>query len=97
MKRKLLTLDEIKLAASSIPGWENTGKSFSRDFTFSNFSETFAFMTEVALVSEKLNHHPEWTNVYNKISIIISTHDSGGITELDLEWISAVNKIVERR
>ncbi len=59
--------------------------ALQKEFKFSNFSEAFGFMTRVALMAEKMDHHPEWSNVYNKVSVVLSTHDAGGITEMDFK------------
>jgi len=66
-------------------------------FCFSNFRQAFAFMTEVALLAEKLNHHPEWSNIYNKVEITLSTHDAGNqLTALDLKMAEAIELLVEK-
>ena len=59
--------------------------ALQKSFKFSNFNEAFGFMTRVALVAEQMNHHPEWFNVYNRVDVVLSTHDAGGITELDFK------------
>jgi len=59
--------------------WEEKGNTLYRKFTFKNFSEAFAFMTQIALEAEKMDHHPKWTNVYNQVEIWLSTHDAGDI------------------
>ena len=70
---------------SQLPGWQiKQGKLF-KSFSFSDFVSAFGFMSKVALRAEKMNHHPEWFNVYSKVDIYLTTHDSGGITELDIE------------
>jgi 4a-hydroxytetrahydrobiopterin dehydratase len=68
-------------------GWSRDGKrdAISREFVFKDFNRAFAFMTQVALAAEKRDHHPEWSNVYNKVRITLSTHDAGGVTEKDLD------------
>lgn len=68
-------------------GWEYTGKELVRTFVFKDFKEAFSFMAKGALISEKLDHHPDWRNVYNKVEVRLSTHSVGGVTEKDLEWI----------
>ena len=67
-------------------GWnrEEQRDAITREFVFSDFNRAFAFMTQVALAAEKADHHPEWSNVYNKVRVTLSTHDAGGITEKDL-------------
>ena len=62
-----------------------------REFTFSDFRQAFAWMTRVALLAEKMNHHPEWFNVYNRVEVTLSTHDAGGVTELDARMARAMN------
>jgi 4a-hydroxytetrahydrobiopterin dehydratase len=74
--------------------WENDGQALKRHFQFRNFSEAFSFMTRVALIAEKINHHPEWSNVWNKVSITLSTHDAGNtVTELDLKMAREIDEI----
>ncbi|MCB9014835.1 MAG: 4a-hydroxytetrahydrobiopterin dehydratase [Lentimicrobiaceae bacterium] len=72
-----------------------TGKSsLVRNFQFRNFSEAFAFMTQVAFIAEKLNHHPEWSNIYNKVTVKLSTHDAGDvITEKDRQMAAFIDQI----
>ena len=67
-----------------------------RDFEFRNFIEAFSFMTEIALLAEKSDHHPEWTNVYNKVTIVLSTHSAGGITQLDFDLASKIDVVFRR-
>ncbi len=74
--------------------WNETNNQLQRSFQFSNFVEAFAFMTRVAFASEKMNHHPNWTNVYNKVDISLSTHDAGNtVTEKDRKLASEIDKI----
>jgi len=75
--------------------WKLENNMISREFSFSNFIEAFGFMTKVALEAEKLNHHPNWQNVYNKVTIQLSTHDVGGLTELDFKLAKKINKLIE--
>jgi 4a-hydroxytetrahydrobiopterin dehydratase len=76
---------EIGRRLERLPGWEIRDGKLHRDFTFSDFAEAFRFMTEVATEAEQLQHHPDWCNVYNRVSVDLSTHDVGGITALDFE------------
>ena len=71
--------------------------AISRQFQFVDFSEAFAFMTRVALLAEKLDHHPDWSNSYNKVAVTLSTHDAGGVTPLDLEMAKAMEAFASRR
>jgi len=75
--------------------WQEVDKSLNRVFEFKNFSEAFAFMTRVALLAESLNHHPKWTNEWNKVEIWLSTHDAGDIvTEKDRELAKKIDQII---
>lgn len=75
--------------------WTEENNQLCRKFTFADFSEAFAFMTRIALLAEKADHHPFWTNVYNKVEIKLSTHDAGDIiTEKDRKLAAAINKLV---
>ena len=64
--------------------------AIARSFQFSDFNEAFAFMTRVALLAEKMDHHPEWSNVYNKVEVTLSTHDAGGVSERDIAMARAM-------
>jgi 4a-hydroxytetrahydrobiopterin dehydratase len=76
--------------------WKEANGKLHRTFRFKDFSEAFAFMTRVALAAEKMNHHPEWINVYNTVSILLSTHDAGGtITDKDRKLAEAIDAIAE--
>ena len=75
--------------------WKEENSQLKRTFRFKDFSEAFAFMTRVALTAEKMNHHPEWKNVYNTVEISLSTHDAGNaVTEKDKKLAAAIDKIV---
>ena len=75
--------------------WTEQDNKLVREFRFKNFSEAFAFMTRVAFLAEKMDHHPEWTNVYNTVSIRLSTHDAGDvITDKDRKLAVAIDKLV---
>jgi len=74
--------------------WKEENNTLKRNFEFSNFIEAFAFMTKVALIAEKANHHPNWSNVYNKVSITLNTHDAGDtVTEKDRKLAEAIDKV----
>lgn len=80
-----LTTDQIDSAA--LPDWSYSserGGCLSRNFVFADFVQAFGFMTQLALHAEKMNHHPEWSNVYNRVNIVLTTHDAGGLTERDI-------------
>jgi 4a-hydroxytetrahydrobiopterin dehydratase len=88
-----------KAALETLPHWiyDETRESISRRFSFEDFVEAFGFMSQVALEAEKMNHHPEWTNVYRHVDIRLTTHDAGGLTELDLALARAIERIAARR
>jgi 4a-hydroxytetrahydrobiopterin dehydratase len=73
--------------------WKEENDKLIRDFQFADFKEAFAFMTRVALIAEKMDHHPEWTNVWNRVEVALSTHSAGGLTELDVKLAEAMDKI----
>lgn len=71
------------------------GKAIERSFVFRNFNAAFGFMTRAALVAEKLNHHPEWSNVYKRVDVVLTTHDTGNLTELDFKLAKAMNRFAD--
>lgn len=79
-------LAEADIAArlSELPGWELVSGRLQKTFTFNSFVDAFGFMSRVALIAEAMNHHPDWSNVYNRVTIGLSTHDVGGISPLDV-------------
>ncbi len=97
MTRQLLDREALVQALAQVDGWrlDEAGNAIARDFAFRNFSEAFAFMTRAALLAEKMNHHPDWCNSYGKVSIRLSTHDRGGVTELDLQMAGRLNRLAE--
>ena len=96
MKPYLLQDRELKELVVKIPDWEIKSGQIQREFNFANFIEAFSFMTKVALICEKYNHHPNWENVYSKVIIRLNTHDLGGITNLDQTLASEINKIFDQ-
>jgi len=84
-----------KSALAKLNGWSDVSgrDAITRKFTFKNFNEAFGFMTRAALVAEKMDHHPEWSNVYKTVDVTLSTHDAGGLTELDVKLAEAMDKI----
>ena len=93
MSYKILSDAEIESELENLEGWSKSGNKIHRDFQFENFVDAFAFMTKCAIQAEKMNHHPEWFNVYNKVSVDLSTHDAGGITNYDIELAKFMNSI----
>ena len=91
---KKLNQEEIQKRITEIDSaWLIKGKFISCEYIFKNFIEAFSFMTAVALVAEKSAHHPNWENVYNKVTISLNTHDADGITEKDLDLAKEIDKI----
>ncbi len=80
-----------------VPDWAPVeGRdAIARSFKFKDFNEAFGFMTRAALVAERMNHHPEWFNVWNRVDVILSTHDAGGLTELDIKLAAAMDKLAQ--
>lgn len=75
--------------------WEHRDDALHREFTFADFSEAFAFMTRVAMLAEQAAHHPEWSNVWNRVSITLTTHDAGGVvTDKDHDLAAAIDRLV---
>lgn len=98
MKAVILKQSDVTGALELLPGWSisDEGRSIARDFAFAGFRQAFAFMAEVALVAEKMDHHPDWRNVYNRVSVSLSTHSAGGVTALDIEMATAMDVIARR-
>jgi 4a-hydroxytetrahydrobiopterin dehydratase len=78
-----LTETEIEEAVAELPGWTRDGEALVSDWRFANFDVAFGFMTRIAVEAERLDHHPEWSNVYNRVTIRLTTHEAGGITKMD--------------
>ena len=87
-----LTDEEIRGRLGDLPGWELIDGKLHRTFRFKDFARAFGFMSSLALVAEANNHHPEWFNVYNRVSIDLKTHDVDGISEKDFELAAAANQ-----
>lgn len=93
-----LTPAALTAALAALPGWKPVDgrDAIARDFRFADFSAAFGFMTRVALLAESMNHHPEWFNVYNRVDVILTTHDADGVTALDLRLAGFMNDIAGR-
>ena len=90
--------DEDRAAAlDTLDEWDydESRDAITRRFTFADFSEAFAFMTRVALLAEKADHHPEWSNVYNRVEILLTTHDAGGLSHKDVAMAEAIEALAE--
>lgn len=92
-----LSAKDIDARLSTLPGWNRTKGKLHRTFTFADFSEAFAFMTRAALAAEKLDHHPDWSNVWNRVAIRLWTHDAGGITGRDVELARRIERAAGTR
>jgi len=91
-----LSDSEIKNELSKLKGWTIVNGKLNRTFEFADFNEAFGFMTRVAMEVEKLNHHPEWFNVYNRVKIELVTHDVGGISNFDFKLANIINRIAAK-
>ncbi len=85
--------EDVSSALASLPGWSLSDGKLHREYKFADFVHAFGFMTAVALAAEKMDHHPDWTNVYNRVTIDLSTHDAGGITKSDVQLAQQIEKI----
>lgn len=89
----VLSEKEAAEAAGSLDGWSLEGGALCKSFSFATFSEAFGFMARAALAAEKMDHHPEWTNIYNSVSVRLTTHDAGGLTRRDVELARAMDAL----
>ena len=90
-----LTAEARKAALARLTGWADAAgrDAIAKTFVFKDFNQAFGFMTRAALVAEKMVHHPEWFNVYRTVEVTLSTHDAGGVTELDVKLAEAMDKL----
>jgi 4a-hydroxytetrahydrobiopterin dehydratase len=88
-----LDAESLQHHLTGLPGWTHNPErgAISRSFRFANFAEAFGFMAQMAAVSERLDHHPEWFNVYNRVDITLTTHDADGLSERDITWAKAAD------
>lgn len=91
-----LTGEERASWLAALPEWSlaRDGAAIERKFAFGDFSQAFAFMTRVALLSEQRDHHPEWFNVYNRVEIVLTTHDAGGLSSRDVEMAQRIDALL---
>ncbi|MDH7790040.1 4a-hydroxytetrahydrobiopterin dehydratase [Ochrobactrum sp. AN78] len=96
MARNRLTEEELKEALTDLEGWQKVEgrEAIQKTFKFKDFNVAFGFMTRAALHAEKLDHHPEWFNVYNRVDVTLSTHSENGITELDIKLARKMNTFI---
>lgn len=93
MRPALATKAEIEKQIANLNGWKLKKDVIHKEFKFKNFSEAFGFMARVALEAEKLNHHPDWKNSYNKVSVSLKTNDASGLTQLDFKLAKQIDNI----
>jgi len=92
----ILTDSEIQAALGKLPGWSVQNGKLHREYAFADFVHAFGFMATAAIAIEAMNHHPEWSNVWNRVSIDLITHDSGGITGKDVELAAKLESLASR-
>ena len=90
----LIDQSQLDYFIEKSPSWTIENKAIKKEFTFDNFIEAFGFMSKVALLSEKMDHHPSWQNTYNKVKIELTTHDKGGITINDIKLAGLIDKLI---
>jgi 4a-hydroxytetrahydrobiopterin dehydratase len=88
-----LAADQIAALPQNLPNWTLAGGKLRRELRFADFVEAFGFMTRVALVAEAMGHHPDWSNVWNRVTIELTTHDAGGLTDLDLQLARRIDAL----
>jgi len=94
---KALTKQEVELfLTDNLSDWTFDENTITRDFKFKTFVDAFSFMTAVAFEAEKLNHHPDWSNSYNKVSVALTNHEAKGVTQLDFELATKVDRIFRK-
>jgi 4a-hydroxytetrahydrobiopterin dehydratase len=93
MARQKLTDTELRSALDRLSGWSIANNKLHREYKFPDFAHAFGFMATAAVLIDKMNHHPEWSNVYNRVVVDLTTHDSGGITQNDVELARVLEKI----
>jgi 4a-hydroxytetrahydrobiopterin dehydratase len=96
MRLSKLSEDEIQLALGELKSWQVVDGKLHREYRFPDFVHAFGFMATSAIAIEKRNHHPEWSNVYNRVTVDLTTHDSGGITQNDVDLAKLLDSIAEK-
>jgi 4a-hydroxytetrahydrobiopterin dehydratase len=94
MARERLTSQQLEEGLATLDGWQVSEDKLFRQLEFKDFVAAFGFMTRVALIAQSMDHHPDWTNVYNRVAIHLHTHDSGGITKRDLELAARIDGLL---
>ena len=94
MTARCLSATQQQALKNELPTWTQQGQTLQRTFMFRDFVEAFGFMSRVALLAEQRNHHPDWCNVYNRVSITLTTHDLGGLSDLDVDLARAIDALL---
>lgn len=92
-----MQLLDVDAEIADLPGWTSGGDFITKVYRFKDFAEAFGFMSEIAVLAQGMNHHPEWYNVYNRVDVTLTTHDAGGVTEKDIELARRMEQIVSRK
>ncbi len=88
--------EELRSAIAGLPGWKLAGEKLHREYQFDDFVHAFGFMATAAVMIEALGHHPEWSNVYNRVTVDLTTHDAGGVTSKDLDLARKLEEIARK-
>ena len=96
MSRTKLSASELEASLSSLDGWSVVSGKLHKQYTFPDFVHAFGFMATAAVAIEKRDHHPEWSNVYNRVTVDLVTHDSGGITQMDVDLAKMLDSVAVR-
>lgn len=94
MSVEKMTAQQIQTGLGDLAGWELKNDKLRRELKFKNFVQAFGFMTQIAVLAEQMNHHPEWSNVYNRVTIDLTTHEAGGISQLDFDLAAKIDAVV---
>jgi 4a-hydroxytetrahydrobiopterin dehydratase len=89
-----MTKEQIEAGLNNLNGWELKNDKLHRELKLKNFVQAFGFMSQVAILAEKANHHPEWSNVYSRVTIDLTTHEAGGISQRDFDLAGKINEIL---
>ena len=89
-----MTAQQIEASLNDIPGWELRNEKLHRELKFKDFVQAWGFMTQAAILAERMDHHPEWFNVYSKVSLDLTTHEAGGISSRDFELAHQINEVL---
>jgi 4a-hydroxytetrahydrobiopterin dehydratase len=94
MSIKKIPRKKIEANLEELPGWDLKDEKLHRELKFKNFVQAFGFMTQAAIIAERMDHHPEWSNVYSRVIIDLTTHEAGGISQQDFELAQNINSIL---